>query len=204
MKSKHRYKNIPLWAGLLLAHILLWGVFALPSHLFWYCFPPAIAVLGVTAFLGTHMKQKSRLTVIAAFGLITAVIFYLAVYLASIIINRFLPDLNVEITSLYETIMPVHWWHHLFLVLLIIPVEELFWRGYVQENLPLSPPLKVAVATLLYASAHITSGSFLLVTAAIAGGLLWGCLYLRFQDIRLCILSHLLFNILLLYLFPLA
>lgn len=64
----------------------------------------------------------------------------------------------------------------LVMILAVIPViaaEEWLWRGIVQERLGASRAL---LAASLYAAAHVTSGSLLLVGVAFVCGVFWSLL----------------------------
>lgn len=67
----------------------------------------------------------------------------------------------------------------ILLLVLIGPAEEFFWRGYVQRSLSnLKNPAVAFVITLaIYSFAHIWSGNFMLVMAAMVAGGVWGLLY---------------------------
>ena len=42
-----------------------------------------------------------------------------------------------EISSLYKAFAPVSLWHYIVLLFIIVPGEEIFWRGYIQKRLGL-------------------------------------------------------------------
>ena len=67
----------------------------------------------------------------------------------------------------------------ILLLVLIGPAEEFFWRGYVQRTIAnLKNPAVAFVITLaIYSFAHIWSGNFMLVMAAMVAGAVWGLLY---------------------------
>lgn len=68
----------------------------------------------------------------------------------------------------------------LLLLLLIGPAEEIFWRGYVQEQLQRSCSktwIGAVVGIALYTAIHIPSCNFMLIVAAGVCGVVWGGLY---------------------------
>lgn len=67
----------------------------------------------------------------------------------------------------------------LLLLFLVGPVEEIFWRGYIQKTLSekMGRNIGAVTATLVYAGVHIPSCNFMLVMAALVAGAVWGCVY---------------------------
>ena len=89
-------------------------------------------------------------------------------------------------------------WILSFLLLFIIgPAEEIFWRGYLQNNLSkrFSPNMGFILTTLAYSLVHILKFNFMLIMAAAVAGFIWGLLY-RFFPNRLgaIVLSHALWD----------
>lgn len=84
------------------------------------------------------------------------------------------------------------------LMLFIIgPAEEIFWRGYLQNNLSKkwNPNIGFIVTTLMYSLVHISKFNFMLIMAAAVAGFIWGLAY-RFFPERLgaIVLSHALWD----------
>ena len=89
-------------------------------------------------------------------------------------------------------------WVLTVLMLLIIgPAEEIFWRGYLQNNLSKkwNPNIGFIVTTLMYGLVHISKFNFMLIMAAAVAGFVWGLAY-RFFPERLgaIVLSHALWD----------
>ena len=89
-------------------------------------------------------------------------------------------------------------WILSFLLLFIIgPAEEIFWRGYLQNNLSkrFSPNMGFILTTLAYSLVHIFKFNFMLIMAAAVAGFIWGLLY-RFFPNRLgaIVISHALWD----------
>ena len=93
-----------------------------------------------------------------------------------------------------------------FLMLFLIgPAEEVFWRGYVQENLSRYKGANwgFAVTTAVYALVHAGSLNFMLVMAALVAGFVWGLLYRLFpQRFVAIIISHALWDVAVFVWFP--
>lgn len=92
----------------------------------------------------------------------------------------------------------------LFILIIIGPGEELFWRGFLQRNLSirLGNGWGFVLATLLYAGVHVASGNFMLVLAALICGLFWGWLFMKYKSVILNIVSHTLWDLAVFIVFP--
>ena len=94
----------------------------------------------------------------------------------------------------------------LVLIFLTSPCEELFWRGFLQRSCMarFGEVRGWLLAALAYAGAHVVSGNFMLVGAALTAGLFWGCLYLWTRSLYVCIVSHALWTVAIFLLWPLS
>ena len=91
------------------------------------------------------------------------------------------------------------------MLFLIGPAEEIFWRGYVQENFSKrwNPNIGFVVTTLIYALVHAGSFNFMLIMAAFVAGAAWGLLYRLFPKyFAAIIISHALWDVAVFILFP--
>ena len=91
------------------------------------------------------------------------------------------------------------------MLFLIGPAEEIFWRGYVQENLSKKWNANVGfvVTTLIYALVHAGSFNFMLIMAALVAGAAWGLLYRLFPKyFAAIIISHALWDVAVFIWFP--
>lgn len=99
------------------------------------------------------------------------------------------------------------WLLSFFLLLLIGPAEEMFWRGYVQHTLSLrwNPNIGFIVSTLLYAMVHAPSCNFMLLMAALVAGVVWGGLYRLFpRRLSALVVSHALWDAAVFVWFPIG
>ena len=94
----------------------------------------------------------------------------------------------------------------LLLIFVTSPCEELFWRGFLQRwgMARFGEVRGWLLATLAYAGAHLVSGNFMLVGAALTAGLFWGGLYLRTRSLYVCIVSPALWTVAIFLLWPLS
>ena len=198
------HKNKTTLLTVILAHILLFLSFS-GFLSFWPLFTISLSILSVISLCMKTIHFKNNLISPVGLGIISGVALYLIFALGKqFLIVLGLPVLD-DLQGLYAAVSPTKYWHYIALTLIIIPGEELFWRGYVQTTFAKkSNVLGVVIAAVLYASAHIYAGSLMLILAAIVAGIFWGILYAWQKNIVLVIVSHLVFNLLLLVVFPLA
>ena len=91
------------------------------------------------------------------------------------------------------------------MLFLIGPAEEIFWRGYVQQNLSQrwNPNLGFIVTTAIYALVHAGSFNFMLTMAAMVAGAAWGLLYRFFPNrFGAIIVSHAVWDVAVFIWFP--
>ncbi|TYS70958.1 CPBP family intramembrane metalloprotease [Sutcliffiella horikoshii] len=192
---------------LVLANFLLASSFLLTNY-FWTLFPVSLFILIV---ISMNEKKFERPFVRffnfpdISYGILTGSILY-AIFLVTYFILKALPlPLIIFVEELYLIVGPSSWWHYLALVLIIIPGEEIFWRWYLQSKLVerYGELFGVVAGACLYALAHIWTGNPMLVAAAATAGVVWGALYVWKNSLALVIISHLVFDIWLLIIFPL-
>lgn len=188
--------------ALLVAHLLLFLSFTevLP---FWPMFTVALFLLSVFAIYKQRFKNELNFTSLWL-GALSGFTLYLIFAVGKQLLIAIGMPVEDDLNNLYAIVSPTEVWHYIVLVLIIIPGEELFWRGHIQEEFSTTSKWKgIFLATFLYASAHIYSGSTMLMIAAIVGGIFWGTLYAWKKNIVLVSLSHFTFNLFLIVLLPL-
>ncbi len=197
-------KKYRILISLLLAYLLLAYSFHLTER-FWILFSVSMVILLGWACnqVDIVIKRMNWLTII--YGILSGVFLYLIFALGKLLIVWLKLPLLPGLAELYQTVSPRTWWHYLVLTVIIIPGEEFFWRGYIQQRLArmILPWQSILLGSVLYAAAHLSGGSLLLAMAALVGGLVWGGLFHRTGSMETVILSHLTFDFLLLVLFPL-
>lgn len=89
-------------------------------------------------------------------------------------------------------------------LVMIIVAEEALWRGvlarFALERMGRAPG--IAAAAALYAAAHVVTLNPLLVVAAFGCGLYWGILYAATDDLTAPIVSHLIWDVMFLFVAP--
>ena len=91
------------------------------------------------------------------------------------------------------------------MLFLIGPAEEIFWRGYIQQNLSQrwNPNIGFIVTTAIYALVHAGSLNFMLTMAAMVAGAAWGLLYRFFPNrFGAIIVSHAVWDVAVFIWFP--
>ena len=84
---------------------------------------------------------------------------------------------------------------HAFVICGVVVAEEIIWRGFVQSALD----NRVLLSAFVYATAHVTSGSWLLVALALVMGALWSWLRRKTGGLLAPLLSHLAFDLFFLF-----
>jgi hypothetical protein len=138
-------------------------------------------------------------------GVISAAVLYGIFYLGHAWAPYFVPGAASQVGGIYglgtgTSRFPI------FLLLCFItgPGEEIFWRGFLQENLMkrFGNAGGFALGTLVYAGVHVFSLNFVLVMAALVAGAFWGGLYLWKRDLGMVIVSHSLWSAFIFAVFP--
>ena len=138
-------------------------------------------------------------------GLLAAVGLYGVFWLGNFISTHVLPFAVSQVDSIYTIRSGQNpWVISLLLLLLIGPAEEIFWRGFVQRRLCKQYGLLVGfiVAVMCYALVHIWSFNFMLIAAAAVCGGFWGLLYMTTGNLWSCIISHAVWDVIILIIFP--
>lgn len=116
------------------------------------------------------------------------------------------PFADGEIGSIYSMRDGMNFWTiGLLLTFVVGPAEEIFWRGFVQEECSKrwSPTIGFIITTAIYALAHVWSMNFMLVAAAAVAGGVWGLIY-RLYPRRLwaLVISHAVWDVAVFLIFP--
>jgi membrane protease YdiL (CAAX protease family) len=140
-------------------------------------------------------------------GIASALVLYLIFYAAGSVLRAALPFASSGIAGVYAFRRGASTLRIALLMALVIgPGEELFWRCYLQRHWQSRIGARTGwlAAAALYGLVHLSSGNILLVLAALACGLFWGALYLRYRSPLLNMVSHTLWDILIFLAFPLG
>ena len=143
----------------------------------------------------------------AAIGLGSAVLLYV-IFVVANEISVFLFDFaRNDIQNIYAIRDQAQArWIALLLLFIIGPGEEIYWRGLIQDTLVerLGPLKGVLIASACYALVHVVAWNFMLIGAAAVCGLFWGLLYQWRKNIFTVIVSHAVWDVVVMVLFPIG
>ena len=198
-----RFIDYRLLLGLILAHLLLFFSFN-DKAIFWYIFSGSVLILITFAMFQEDVDDDASFFQYLFIGAISGMLLYFIFWLGHQAIDFLHLPFDKSIKKLYRWYSPSLFWQYLALLLVASPGEELFWRGFIQKRLRkyLGPIASILIASLLYASVHIYSGSFILIFAAFISGLVWGLLYFWRKSMPLVIVSHIVFDIMIFIILP--
>lgn len=189
-----------------LAEAIGWRLVAVGRATIWRLMPTILLVMGVAAVLGRRPLAAAKVGSGAAIavGAASGLALYAATRAFVAAAGRWEP-FRAHVVASYRAAAEVSLGGSLALSLLIVvPAEELFWRGLFQARLDQS---LVAMAAgiwtwVAYVGANLASGSLPIVTAAIVGGALWAGLAVWSGGVLASLLSHMLWTGLMLALPP--
>jgi len=119
---------------------------------------------------------------------------------------QFFP-LHIEnsVSRFLSAFAPTTIWHYLLLMFIIVPGEEIFWRGFVQQQLKRYMPTVAAIffSSILFGLALGFGGFWPGQLAGLAAGLVLGALYEWKRSMPLIIIAHLVMIVLLFLIQPL-
>ncbi|WP_066066229.1 CPBP family intramembrane glutamic endopeptidase [Neobacillus soli] len=200
---KKRFPDLRLLFGLIIAHLLIFFSFH-DKAIFWYIFTGSVLVLIVYAMFQGEVDDEASLIHYIFLGAVSGFLLYFVFWLGFQAIGMLHLPFDKGVKKLYKWYAPSLFWQYIALVLVAAPGEELFWRGFIQKRILkyFRPTAGIFAASLLYASVHIYSGSFLLVFSAFISGFVWGLLYFLKKSMPLVIVSHIIFDIMIFIILP--
>ena len=201
---KKFFQDPRILIGLVLAHVLLFFSFH-DKAIFWYIFSGSVLVLIAYAMFQEEVDDDVSFIQYIFLGALAGLLLYFTFWLGIQGFKLLHLPFKTSLNNLYKWFAPTLFWQYLALILVAAPGEELFWRGFIQKRIGkmCKPIFSVPAASILYASVHIYSGSFLLVLAALISGLIWGYLYLWKRSMPLVIVSHIIFDLMMFVILPL-
>lgn len=191
-----------------LALIFWWIMFQWKPLNFWLEMPVAAGILAVCSLranranLGELFRWRPLYLPV---GLLSAPLLYGVFWAGHVISGWIFPFAGAQVGAIYQDLgagSPVV--VGLLLAAVIGPAEEIFWKGFLQRTLArrLGPWAGWLWASLIYGALHAVSGNFMLAMAALLAGSFWGLIYLKYGSLWPGILSHSLWDLLILLIFP--
>ncbi|WP_066058122.1 CPBP family intramembrane glutamic endopeptidase [Robertmurraya korlensis] len=199
-----RKMDLRMILAILLAHVLLFITFQEKS-VFWYIYTATMLFLITYSILHEEMDDQQPVGLYITYGVLSGVMLFVLFFLGNSLLHMIDLPLKGSVAKLYKQMSPTEIWQYIVLFLIIIPGEEVFWRGFILKRLlrKIKFGPSILISTLLYTSVNIYSGSSHLILASIVAGLFWSSLYVWKRSIPLLIVSHIVFDLILLVLFPL-
>jgi membrane protease YdiL (CAAX protease family) len=189
-----------------LAEAIGWRLVATGRAMVWRLMPVIFLVMGIAAVVVRRPVAATKVgsgTALAV-GLASGLLLYIGTRVFVVIADRWEP-FRRHVVEKYQEAAEVPLKEALALSLLImVPAEELFWRGLFQARLDQSLPALAAGAWtwLAYIGVNLSSGSLPIIAGAVVGGALWAGLAVWSGGMLASISSHMLWTGLMLALPP--
>ena len=193
---------------LFVASILWYLLFVIKPMNFWIEMTLSISTLVLMAFI--FSKRNIQLGKInlrhIIIGIVSAIVLYIVFYFGNIISGFLFPFKDSQVLSVYSNRSNGNLiWIGLLLLFIIGPGEEIYWRGFVQNNLTkrLGENKGYVISVLLYAGVHIITGNIMLVIAAFVCGIYWGWIYKKEKSLLPVMISHAIWDLTIFVIIPL-
>lgn len=191
--------------SLLFAYAFTWVTFS-NEKVFWYFYTFTILFLMSFSFFYGKISDNVKTSNYVVLSILTGILLYIILALGYFLIEV-LPFTSVkDIDKFSHKFGPTSIWHFLLLLFLIAPGEELFWRGYIQQQIKrwISPIASVVVTAGLFSLTFFFSGFWFGMLGAFVVSIVLGLMYEWKKSMPLIILSHITMLVLLFLLFPLT
>jgi membrane protease YdiL (CAAX protease family) len=196
------------FTAVIMAAIMMLIIFGLKLVPFWPGISIASVILAIWSIVTAGTERQKIFSLKAwhiIWGLISAVLLYLIFFTGNYFSKLLIESAFEQIGTFYsllsgQNILVIG----LLMFFLIGPAEEIFWRGMIQRKLQsrIGGLYGWILAAVLYALVHIWAANFMLVMAALVGGLFWGWLFKRTGSLWPGIISHAVWDILVFLIFP--
>jgi len=181
-----------------LAEAFGWRLVATGRASVWRLMPPVLGLMGIAAVLGRPPVASARVSGLAALGVGAAsgVLLYGGARAFVAVVSR-VKVFGRHVGDAYRQAAEVSPALSLGLSLaVLVPAEELFWRGLFQARLDQSLPALVAGAWtwIAYLGVNAASANLPIVSAAVVGGALWAGLAAWSGGMLASLTSHMLWT----------
>ena len=201
---KNKKQTIILLVALIFIFSMMYFTFYEKS-IFWYLYAFTLLVGITVSLLAGKFEDRIPTWQYLIYGIGYGTITYGLVKLGYMLMPYIDKNAVNEITKFLDVYGPQNIFHYLLLIFIVAVGEEMFWRGYVQQQLKqfTSPFWAVIVTSILFSLSLALSGFMPGALAAIVAGILWGTLYEWKKSLPLIIVSHIVFVLLLFLVLPL-
>ncbi|AQT67732.1 CAAX prenyl protease-related protein [Anaerohalosphaera lusitana] len=202
---------IAIYAFCALAAVLWFVIFSpwTAEHVsFWPAMVFSTGLLAAAALTAQREKLRELFAWqfrYALIGVVSAVFLYGVFFFGDIVARWMLPFAQRQIEGVYGSRQELPLWLiSVFLILVIGPAEEIFWRGFVQQRLGSRWGSFAGwfAATAVYTGVHVFSLNFMLLVASAVCGGFWGLLYWRYKSLWPVIISHALWDVMIFVIWP--
>lgn len=202
---KQQKHIILLLLSLLFVYSMMFYTFE-EKAIFWYLYVFTLLVGIAISLIAGKFEDQIPTWQYLIFGIGYGTITYGFVKLGSLILPYLDNTTAYEISNFLTTYGPTTIWHYLMLIFVIVVGEEMFWRGYVQQQLKrwTSPLLAVFITAILFSLSLAISGFLPGAIAALVAGIIWGLLYEWKKSLPLIIVAHVVFVLLLFLVLPIV
>jgi uncharacterized protein len=175
------------------------------AAIFWYMYTFAILVLMSASIVFSKISDELPTWKSMVFGLGYGTFIYGIIAIGYRLLQFFPLHIESAVSSFLSAFAPTSIWHYLLLMLIIVPGEEIFWRGFVQQQLKqyMSTLTAVIGSAILFGLALGLVGFWPGQFAGLAAGLVLGGLYEWKRSMPLIIIAHLVLIVLLFLILPL-
>ena len=191
--------------ALLFVYTMLYFTFQ-HDKVFWYLYAFTILVTMAIVIVSGKVQDELPTWRYLLFGIGYGTVVYGIIRLSYWLIRHVDYRLVKSVKKFLAVYGPVNIWHFMLLIIVIAIGEELFWRGYIQQQLKQWFQTKVAiiVTSLLFSLAIMLGGFWLGAVAAFVVSMIFGSLYEWKKSMPLIIVAHIVFVVLLFLVLPLT
>ncbi|WP_170006786.1 CPBP family glutamic-type intramembrane protease [Bacillus fonticola] len=200
-----QWKTTPFLLGVVIVHALYYVAFQ-NEEVFWYVFTVSMLFLLVMSLTSSSVRsllQTRPTTRGVVIGAVIGLLLWAVATLGLFVVASFIPVLIDEVKQLFATLGPTTWWQWISVFLIVIPAEQLLYRGWFSSQLQTFGLTGRVVSITMYASPLlIMSGFPILAVAAVVAGVLWEWMLLSTRSLYSVIVSHMVMDGLLLLTWP--
>lgn len=171
---------------------------------FWYMYTFALLILMSAAIVYSDILDEMRTWKSFAYGISAAVAMYAVLFSGYYLLQSLGVGSASSTAEFLSIFTPDSVWHLLLLMFIVVPGEELFWRGFVQQQLKQYVPVSIAIpiASVLFGLTLWLADFWPGIFAGTAVGLVLGYLYEKKRSMPLLIIAHLTLMVLIFIIFP--
>jgi len=199
------FRDWRLLLGFILAFLLVHFTFQY-INVFWYIYTATALFLIAYSIMNEESEDSLPVHKYLLLGIGTGFGIYLIFWVGHFFLQAIqFSHAVAQVEYLYWKIAPKDIIHYILLILILVPGEEFFWRGFIQKRLLRYSSFwqSIILTSILNASVYLFTSLYTLLIAALISGLVWGWLYAKYRSLPLAIISHLTFDLTMFLFLPL-